>query len=180
MSLLPCSSLWDTNIIAILGDVHSLIPPTSRWRGMRIPCYLVLGSMRLYCCFIVWIEKQGCHHYHLPRILSAFNFIWSTMWIFCGTTTVIKSMLFYFFDTFIENVPVHILLFHARVIHLQFKTTSLETMLHHSLQHFLYLKNLPYFNWTNTQELCHSQHITQLCSNKHYFNLSRLAWPQHK
>lgn len=131
---------------------------------MKIPCYVVLGSMWLYCCFNVWIEKECSHHHHLSRILSTFNFIWSMMWISCGATTVIKSMLFL-------TLSVRMFQFTFYCFMPGWSICSLKPHLFKLC--FITVFNisciwqaLPYFTWKSTQELCHSQHVTQLRSNK--------------
>lgn len=96
----------------------------------------------------------------------------------CHHYYVVKSVLFL---DFIENVPLHILLFYARMIHLLFKIRplSIETMLYQSLNiSCIYLTNLPYFNSTSTQELCHSQHMLLNCVAIYLSSIS-VGWHDH-
>lgn len=84
--------------------------------------------------------------------------------VWCGLLVWPLQLLLnpFFSDNLVVNVPLHILLFHARMIHLLFKTRPYQLNLCF-INTFniscIYLTNLPYFNSTSTQELCHSQYM---------------------
>lgn len=150
ISFLPLSHT-DTSIIADLGAVGALSWPAHILEVVRISVTYLL-SMALYCCFSVETEKLSCF-YHLPRILHTFNFnTGSIMWI---TYVTITTVVTFFSDNLVVNVPLHILLFHARMIHLLFKAKpyQLNLCFINAFNIFcIHLTNLPSFNSTSTQE----------------------------